>query len=114
MSRSTGLKKHVELACNLWDRFMAGKIDCSIFDDDRALDYAVSMRILLRKHDSTGLIERLFTGELDRGEWRAVGRWRRHNAFEDMCRLRVSLHRGGYFVYCSSKRRRKCDECPVV
>ena len=109
-----GLKAHVSLACNLWSRLMAGKIDCLISDVDKALDYAVDVRILLDKHDDSGIVRRLFTGEIDGDEWAKTSWWMKRDAAVTMCNLRIALHQGGYGVSCSSKRRYKCRECPLL
>ena len=108
-----GIKKHIELSHNLWIRFMNGKLDCSIFDDDRALDYSVSVRVLLHKYDSTGLIRQLFTGEIDNSDYRKAEWWRRHKAWDDICLIRVALHQGGYPVYCKGSTLPKCQRCKV-
>ena len=92
---------------------MCSKTDHLYGDDDRALDYSVSVRVTLLRHDSTGLVSRLFTGDIDSSEWRCISWWRKHKAFDDMCRMRKALIKGGYPINCKGSRRRKCDTCEV-
>ena len=92
---------------------MAGKVDCAIFDDDRALDYAVDIKILLHKYDSTGLIRQLFSKTIDQEDYDKEFWWRKHRAFEDMCLIRKAIKRGGYPIDCNGGRYRKCQVCKV-
>lgn len=94
---------------------MAFKVDFEIFDGhERALDFAVDVRLALDRHDSTGLVRQLLTDAIRDDEWSKVEWVHKHRCFEDMCKVRQYLYAGEYPIYCKGGNRYKCRRCPVA